>query len=196
MRLKPLKYRRNIFTENLHRLIVYKYFSCHISVYFWVKFEVLTVSLPRYSDIMVHRLLAVAIGALDSYPDLLNKNKTQVRFPNLRLTPLLPSPQKQSRLVGQCRSKISRRFSICWLRPTHSNKRLLWIFKSHQGFYILTTTMLFALFPYELQKLCNHLNMRHKMAQYASRDSIDLHCQVSNVWVFCSCYKVAPMRSP
>ena len=38
---------------------------------------------------MVHRLLAVAIGALDSYPDLLNKNKTQVRFPNLRYTPLL-----------------------------------------------------------------------------------------------------------
>ena len=32
----------------------------------------------RYSDIMVHRLLAVAIGALDSYPDLLNKDKTQV----------------------------------------------------------------------------------------------------------------------
>ena len=31
-----------------------------------------------YSDIMVHRLLAVAIGALDSYPDLLNKDKTQV----------------------------------------------------------------------------------------------------------------------
>lgn len=27
---------------------------------------------------MVHRLLAVAIGALDSYPDLLNKVKTQV----------------------------------------------------------------------------------------------------------------------
>lgn len=32
----------------------------------------------RYSDIMVHRLLAVAIGALDSYPDLLSKVKTQV----------------------------------------------------------------------------------------------------------------------
>lgn len=31
-----------------------------------------------YSDIMVHRLLAVATGALDSYPDLLNKAKTQV----------------------------------------------------------------------------------------------------------------------
>lgn len=62
-----------------------------------------TSPIRRYSDIMVHRLLAVAIGALDSYPDLLNKNKTQ--------------------------------------------------------------------------KLCNHLNMRHKMAQYASRDSIDLHCQ-------------------
>lgn len=32
----------------------------------------------RYSDIMVHRLLAVAVGALDSYPDLLSKVKTQV----------------------------------------------------------------------------------------------------------------------
>ena len=32
----------------------------------------------RYSDILVHRLLAVAIGALDSYPDLLSKVKTQV----------------------------------------------------------------------------------------------------------------------
>lgn len=63
-----------------------------------------TSPIRRYSDIMVHRLLAVAIGALDSYPDLLNKNKTQ--------------------------------------------------------------------------KLCNHLNMRHKMAQYAARDSIDLHCQL------------------
>lgn len=63
-----------------------------------------TSPIRRYSDIMVHRLLAVAIGALDSYPDLLNKAKTQ--------------------------------------------------------------------------KLCNHLNFRHKMAQYASRDSIDLHCQL------------------
>lgn len=36
------------------------------------------ISLRRYSDIMVHRLLAVAIGALDSYPDLLSKDKTQV----------------------------------------------------------------------------------------------------------------------
>lgn len=63
-----------------------------------------TSPIRRYSDIMVHRLLAVAIGALDSYPDLLNKDKTQ--------------------------------------------------------------------------KLCNHLNFRHKMAQYASRDSIDLHCQL------------------
>ncbi|XP_020612020.1 exosome complex exonuclease RRP44-like [Orbicella faveolata] len=63
-----------------------------------------TSPIRRYSDIMVHRLLAVAIGALDSYPDLLSKVKTQ--------------------------------------------------------------------------KLCNHLNFRHKMAQYAARDSIDLHCQL------------------
>ncbi|PFX23563.1 Exosome complex exonuclease RRP44 [Stylophora pistillata] len=63
-----------------------------------------TSPIRRYSDILVHRLLAVAIGALDSYPDLLSKDKTQ--------------------------------------------------------------------------KLCNHLNFRHKMAQYASRDSIDLHCQL------------------
>ena len=32
----------------------------------------------RYSDLMVHRLLAVAIGADASYPDLLDKKKTQV----------------------------------------------------------------------------------------------------------------------
>lgn len=63
-----------------------------------------TSPIRRYSDILVHRLLAVAIGALDSYPDLLSKDKTQ--------------------------------------------------------------------------KLCNHMNFRHKMAQYASRDSIDLHCQL------------------
>lgn len=63
-----------------------------------------TSPIRRYSDILVHRLLAVAIGALDSYPDLLSKVKTQ--------------------------------------------------------------------------KLCNHLNFRHKMAQYAARDSIDLHCQL------------------
>lgn len=33
----------------------------------------------RYADVLVHRLLAVAIGADASYPDLLNKHKTQVR---------------------------------------------------------------------------------------------------------------------
>lgn len=32
------------------------------------------------------------------------------------------------------------------------------------------------------QKLCNHLNFRHKMAQYAARDSIDLHCQVMQLY--------------
>lgn len=32
----------------------------------------------RYSDVLVHRLLAVAIGAMTSYPDLLDKRKVQV----------------------------------------------------------------------------------------------------------------------
>lgn len=41
-------------------------------------FKLLITFARRYSDIMVHRLLAVAIGALDSYPDLLSKVKTQV----------------------------------------------------------------------------------------------------------------------
>ena len=34
----------------------------------------------RYSDILVHRLLAVCIGADASYPELLEKHKTQVNF--------------------------------------------------------------------------------------------------------------------
>ena len=34
--------------------------------------------LCRYSDILVHRLLAVCIGADASYPELLDKRKTQV----------------------------------------------------------------------------------------------------------------------
>lgn len=32
----------------------------------------------RYSDVLVHRLLAVAIGAMKSYPELLDKRKVQV----------------------------------------------------------------------------------------------------------------------
>ena len=38
------------------------------------------VFVDRYSDIIVHRLLAVSIGADASYPELLDKNKTQVRY--------------------------------------------------------------------------------------------------------------------
>lgn len=34
----------------------------------------------RYADIVVHRLLACAIGADMVYPDLLDKHKLQVRF--------------------------------------------------------------------------------------------------------------------
>ena len=40
----------------------------------------------RYSDILVHRLLAVCIGADASYPELLDKRKTQV----VPLTIILP----------------------------------------------------------------------------------------------------------
>ena len=55
-----------------------------------------------YSDIMVHRLLAVAIGALDSYPDLLNKAKTQV---GAALT------QQGSHALSSFRSFLLRLFS-------------------------------------------------------------------------------------
>ena len=58
----------------------------------------------RYSDILVHRLLAVCIGADASYPELLEKQKTQA--------------------------------------------------------------------------VCNNLNYRHKMAQYAGRASVNLHTHV------------------
>ena len=37
----------------------------------------------RYADIIVHRLLAVSIGADVTYPDLLDKRKTQAVSHNL-----------------------------------------------------------------------------------------------------------------
>jgi exoribonuclease R len=35
----------------------------------------------RYADIMVHRLLAAAIGVDVTYPDMLNSRHVQVGFP-------------------------------------------------------------------------------------------------------------------
>lgn len=61
--------------------------------------------LHRYADIIVHRLLAVAIGADSTYPDLMDKHKQSA--------------------------------------------------------------------------LCNNLNYRHKMAQYAQRASVAFHTQVT-----------------
>lgn len=74
---------------------------------------------------MVHRLLAVAIGADASYPELLDKHKSQV-----------------------------------------------------------SSQILSNLFPFKIrilsvQAICNNLNFRHRMAQYAGRASVGLHTQVS-----------------
>lgn len=67
--------------------------------------SVLCTHIPfRYADLMVHRLLAVTISADATYPDLLDKHRSQV--------------------------------------------------------------------------LCNNLNYRHKMAQYAGRASMSLYTQV------------------
>ena len=46
--------------------------------------DVIMTLLPlRYSDIIVHRLLAVAVGADASYPELLDKQKSQALCYNL-----------------------------------------------------------------------------------------------------------------
>lgn len=65
----------------------------------------ITLPVRRYADIIVHRLLAVAIGADSTYPDLTDKHKQSA--------------------------------------------------------------------------LCNNLNYRHKMSQYAQRASVAFHTQVS-----------------
>lgn len=52
-----------------------------LRLYFYVDMWIDSILLTfdwRYSDIMVHRLLAVAICADASYPELLDKAKTQV----------------------------------------------------------------------------------------------------------------------
>ena len=36
----------------------------------------------------------------------------------------------------------------------------------------------------KIQKVCNNLNFRHKMAQYAGRASVNLHTHVSFLFVF------------
>lgn len=45
---------------------------------YWCALEDSLIWYCRYSDIIVHRLLAVCIGADASYPELTDKYKTQV----------------------------------------------------------------------------------------------------------------------
>ena len=49
-------------------------FSVGNKISYTVSFNIL-----RYSDILVHRLLAVAIGAIPSFPQMFNKQSTQVK---------------------------------------------------------------------------------------------------------------------
>lgn len=76
-----------------------------------VDFDLFVWPLCRYADIIVHRLLAVAIGADSTYPDLMDKHKQST--------------------------------------------------------------------------LCNNLNYRHKMSQYAQRASVAFHTQVFHTVVLC-----------
>ena len=55
--------------------LLYDNYSFHIIM---ITFSIDISDCCRYSDILVHRLLAVCIGADASYPELLDKRKTQV----------------------------------------------------------------------------------------------------------------------
>lgn len=144
----------------------------------------------------MHRLLAVAIGALDSYPDLLSKDKTQVCVCSAMcwwsLSRALPLESRGKKTENDRGVEPGKKYAMnlnlisCfkWMFRQKKAKR---VDKSFVG--IINC---FDYFISRFQKLCNHLNFRHKMAQYAARDSIDLHCQVKQ----CCYYVILFLSQP
>ena len=114
--------------------------------------DMMTTLLPlRYSDIIVHRLLAVAVGADASYPELLDKQKSQALCYNLNYR------HRMAQYAGRASVGLHTQVlatPTTWLTTGVCVSRL-----AHAG---------------------TRDTLTHRMAQYAGRASVGLHTQVAH----------------